>query len=55
MRADLASIVDRMNRDRSYETATRAQAALVAVYELQNTNGDWFNDLPWDWQPEAES
>lgn len=50
MQRDLASIVDRMNRDRSFDAAKAAQDALVAVSRLE---GELFNeDLPWDWQPD---
>lgn len=54
MRRDLTSIVDRMNRDRNFEIAMRAQAALMAVDSIPDRMDGWFNDLEWDWQPIEE-
>lgn len=51
--SDLASIVDRMNRDRSYEKAGLAQSALHAVAALSDCDA-WFDDLEWQWQPGQE-
>lgn len=52
MHADLASIVDRMNRDRSVEHAQAAQTALIAVDALWSSIEDMgFNDTEWDWEP----
>ena len=55
MRRDLASIVDRMNRDGSEDIAVQAQSALNAVADLQRSNHQWFDDLDWDWQPQEET
>lgn len=54
MRADLNSIVERMNRDESYEIASLAQGALVAVAAVENAD-PWLEDLAWDWQPSEAS
>lgn len=54
MRADLASIVDRMNRDGNYEIAVRAQTALMAVDAVPDRMDGWFEDLEWSWQPMEE-
>lgn len=51
IRLDLASIVDRMNRDHSEPIAMSAQMALNAVAQLQRDNKQWFVDLSWDWGP----
>lgn len=51
MRTDLASIVDKMNRDRSHDLALQAQAALNAVASLQDEMSEW-EETEWDWQPE---
>lgn len=57
MRKDLASIVDRMNRERSYEVAQKAQEALLAVDELDRKfDRLWAGDeVPWDWQPTEDA
>lgn len=58
MRLDLMSVVDRMNRDRSVESAMAAQAALVAIAALEHQlDQEWgdLDDLSWEWQPEAEA
>ena len=53
MRKDLASIVDRMNRDRSFEIANAAQEALVAVDSISRAEPvGWLRDLDWEWQPQ---
>lgn len=54
MRKDLATIVNKMNRDRSEGAAMRAQVALNAVLDLQRSNAQWFDDLEWDWEPTEE-
>lgn len=54
MRRDLATVVDRMNRDGSEDVAMKAQAALNAVSDLLRIRVHWFNDLEWIWQPEEE-
>lgn len=57
MRKDLASIVDRMNRDRSYDAAQAAQTALTSVAatedQLEQSFGD-LDDFKWDWQPKED-
>ena len=54
IRADLGSIVDRLNRDKSYDAAMLAQQSLVAVgaleSELETIFGD-LDDLAWTWEP----
>ena len=56
MRKDLASIVDRMNRDKNFDLATLAQKALTSVADLEDyPDADpWFTELDWKWQPENE-
>ena len=53
MRQDLISIVDRMNRDKSYELAMKAEVALLAIADLHESDS-WLDDLVWDWQPGEE-
>ena len=54
MRKDLASIVDRLNRDQEFDKATIAQAALVAVAQFYDDDAGWYDDLDWEWNPDAE-
>ena len=57
MRNDLASIVTRMNKDRSYDCAQKAQTALLAVYALGDRVDEDFglHDLAWNWEPESDA
>lgn len=50
---DLMTIVDRMNRDSSFDKASKAQTALEAINDLR-TSDNWFDDLDWEWQPTTE-
>lgn len=53
MRKDLATIVDKMNRDRSSNVAMKAQQALVAIEELEDEPYSLnFDELDWDWEPQ---
>ncbi len=55
MRRDLASIVARMNKDRSHRLATLAQEALTAVDELQTEIDHTLGgELPWNWKPSGD-
>lgn len=54
MRKDLGSIVDRMNRDRSIDVATKAQVALVALADLEDEVSGQFDDTAWTWQPSED-
>ncbi len=56
MRLDLISIVDRMNKDRSYDAAAMAQVAVVAVAKVEDKIDAMFsgNKIEWDWQPEED-
>lgn len=53
--ADLQSIVTRMNADESFELANAAQAAVIAVANLEKSGGGWFMDLDWGWKPKRAS
>lgn len=53
IRADLASIVERMNRDNSENVAMKAQIALMAVSDLANEASSHM-ELDWNWQPSDE-
>ena len=58
MRVDLRSIVDRMNKDKSYDVAQAAQTALVCVADLEDkidANFSGIDDIQWDWQPQEEA
>lgn len=55
MRADLISIVHRMNLDQSEEVAAKAQEALNCVNALTRSFKRSFEELPWDWQPVADA
>lgn len=51
MRADLISIANRMNIDKSEDIADMAQKALKHVTDLEREVKSTFEDLSWDWQP----
>lgn len=46
---DLQSIVTRMNADGSFEIASAAQRAVIAVAAIDTTG--WLDDLEWGWKP----
>lgn len=57
MREDLASIVSRMNKDRSTDIALAAQEALMAVDKVHDMVDRAFSDaddLEWKWEPSGE-
>lgn len=54
MKADLNSIVTRMNADHSHDVAQAAQSAIAAVAHLEYKIRGNFDDFEWTWRPSKD-